>query len=119
MNMRKISVIIPCYNEEAVITETHKRLSAVMQSLLCGYELLYVNDGSGDNRLIILSPIAATDPCVKVLEMLNQYMDGFLQLQLLFFLAASNCSRPAYLGSMSGIFLTNRKTGRNILLIKK
>ena len=65
--MKKISVIIPCYNEEAVIGETHKQLSSVMQSL-CEYELLYVNDGSSDNTLNILSDIAATDPCVKVLD---------------------------------------------------
>ena len=66
-----LSVIIPCYNEEAVINETHRRLAAAMQPFAC--ELLYVNDGSSDKTLSLLSEIAATDKRVKVLNLSRNF----------------------------------------------
>lgn len=44
-----LSVIVPCYNEEAVLTETHRRLTAVLAGLApLAYEIIYVDDGSHD-----------------------------------------------------------------------
>jgi dolichol-phosphate mannosyltransferase len=62
-----LSVIIPCYNEEAVIVETHRQLTEVMKKLPHGYELLFVNDGSRDTTLQLLSELAKTDKAVKIL----------------------------------------------------
>lgn len=56
------SVIIPCYNEEAVLAETHKRLTAVMSGMDGDYELIYVNDGSKDRTAEILRELYAGDP---------------------------------------------------------
>jgi dolichol-phosphate mannosyltransferase len=63
-----LSVIIPCYNEEAVIAETHRRLTEVMKKLPHGYELIFVNDGSRDNTFKILSELAAQDKNLKLLN---------------------------------------------------
>ncbi|MCL2028010.1 MAG: glycosyltransferase family 2 protein [Bacteroidales bacterium] len=63
-----ISVIIPCYNEELVINETHKRLTHVMKSLNHDYELIFINDGSKDRTQLILQDLAAKDSHVKVLD---------------------------------------------------
>ena len=62
------SVVVPCYNEEAVIRETHRRLSDVMRGMGEDYEILYVNDGSRDKTLPILKEIAETDPSAKVIS---------------------------------------------------
>jgi dolichol-phosphate mannosyltransferase len=62
-----LSVIIPCYNEEAVIAETHRQLTEVMRKLPHGYELIFVNDGSRDATLHILETLAKTDKAVKIL----------------------------------------------------
>jgi polyisoprenyl-phosphate glycosyltransferase len=44
-----ISVGVPCYNEAAVIRETHRRLSEVAARLSdARFEFIYVDDGSGD-----------------------------------------------------------------------
>jgi len=59
------SVIVPCYNEEAVIRETHKRLTQVFQSMEEAYEIIYVNDGSRDRTGEILREIAMEDPCAR------------------------------------------------------
>ena len=45
----KVSVIIPCYNEEEVLPLSHKRFSQVMGSTAHDYELIFVNDGSKDH----------------------------------------------------------------------
>ena len=64
----KISVIVPCYNEEDVISETYIRLQNVMQSMEHEYEIIFVNDGSRDNTLILLKDIANTDKRVRVIS---------------------------------------------------
>ncbi len=61
------SVIIPCYNEEAVILETHKRMSAVMQGMDGTYELIYVNDGSRDKTAQLLTQIVKDDPNARAI----------------------------------------------------
>lgn len=62
-----ISIIVPCFNEEAVIRKTHERLSKID---FCGMtpEIIYVNDGSRDETLDILKDIALKDDFVKVVS---------------------------------------------------
>lgn len=60
------SVIIPVYNEEAVISTTYMRLKSVMEVLDGDYELIFVNDGSNDNSEVILEQIGDEDPSVKL-----------------------------------------------------
>lgn len=64
---KKISVVIPLYNEEAVIEQTYQRLKNVMEQLALDYELLFVNDGSKDNTLALVQAISFVDPHVKCL----------------------------------------------------
>lgn len=62
------SIIIPMFNEEEVITETYRRLTAVMQTLGERYELLFVNDGSRDRTERIVEQICQQDSCVRMLN---------------------------------------------------
>lgn len=66
--MPKLSVIIPCYNEEDVIVESYKHTKSVLDTLSCDSEIIYVNDGSADRTYELLNEIAATDGHVKVLH---------------------------------------------------
>lgn len=64
-----ISVVVPCYNEEPVIRETHKRLVEVLLQLEPDrFEILYVNDGSRDRTLELLEELQALDARVRVLS---------------------------------------------------
>ncbi len=63
----KYSVVIPAYNEEAVLHLSYERLKKVMDTL-GDYELIFVNDGSRDDTLKMLRQIAAEDKSVKVLS---------------------------------------------------
>ena len=62
------SIIVPCYNEEAVLHETHKRLTQVMQKMDGDYEIVYVNDGSRDKTPVMLNDLVKNDPCVRVVH---------------------------------------------------
>lgn len=64
-----LSVIVPCFNEEQVITHTYRRLKAVLESNhYPRYELLFINDGSRDGTLGLLRDFAETDPHVRILS---------------------------------------------------
>ncbi|MCU0470448.1 MAG: glycosyltransferase family 2 protein [Arcicella sp.] len=64
-----ISIIIPCFNEEQVITHTYERVHKTMQSFEHrGYELIFINDGSRDKTLELLRGIAQKDTHVKILS---------------------------------------------------
>jgi dolichol-phosphate mannosyltransferase len=68
-NGRVLTVVVPCYNEEAVIHETHRRLSRVLEDLPgLEFEILYVNDGSRDRTGEILREFAEADRRVRVLD---------------------------------------------------
>ena len=64
----KVSVIIPCYNEEEVLPLSHRRFSQVMGSTPYDYELIFINDGSKDRTEELLMGFAQNDPHTKVLS---------------------------------------------------
>lgn len=65
-----LSVVVPVYNEEAVLPEFYKRLHAVLQDLhgLSGVEVIFVDDGSHDGTGKILSDLVQGNKSVKVLQ---------------------------------------------------
>ena len=64
----KYSVIVPLYNEEEVLAESFKRLSAVMDSTNEEYELIFVNDGSRDKTEQLASELALSHPEVRLIS---------------------------------------------------
>ncbi|QYR22796.1 glycosyltransferase family 2 protein [Paenibacillus sp. sptzw28] len=64
----RYSVIIPMYNEEAVIQETYRRLKKVMGMTGQTYELLFVNDGSKDKCAEMMKEFSYWDETVKVID---------------------------------------------------
>ena len=66
--MIKYSIVVPLYNEELVINETHKRLSTVMKSTGEEYEIVFVNDGSRDKTQELAKEIMQNDPNVCLIN---------------------------------------------------
>ena len=62
------SIVVPCYNEEEVIMESYRRISAVMLSMGEPYELVFINDGSKDATPALLNRLADEDNSVRVLH---------------------------------------------------
>lgn len=66
--MEKLAVIVPCYNEEALLYESYQRTRKVLDQLSCATEIIYINDGSSDRTPEILNDIAGADRSVKVIH---------------------------------------------------
>ncbi len=69
----EISVIIPVYNEEECLPELLQRMDAAMEGLGKPYEIIYVNDGSRDGSLKILTEASAANPSLKVIDFNRNY----------------------------------------------
>lgn len=67
--MKKISVVIPCYNEENSVKEMYQRLIAVFEKELKNYcyEIIYVDDFSQDNTRSVIKRICSEDKNVKAI----------------------------------------------------
>src|SRR5262245_14270385 len=60
--MATISVIVPCFNEQAVLPQLFQRLSQAAEQWRCKWEVICVNDGSRDNTWRMLQEQHAKDP---------------------------------------------------------
>ena len=67
--MKKVSVVVPIYNEEAVIKELYSRLNKTLQLLIdYEYEIILVDDGSKDYSCEIMRKIAENNNRIKVIS---------------------------------------------------
>ena len=59
-----LSLIVPCYNEQEALPLFYREATAVLASMDCDYQLLFINDGSRDGTLAVMKELAAADPRV-------------------------------------------------------
>lgn len=57
--MEKISIVVPCYNEEASLPIFYKVITKEFKKMKVDYELLFIDDGSKDKTLEILKDISS------------------------------------------------------------
>ena len=70
----KVSVAIPVYNEEAVLPELLRRLTAVLDALPGGpHEIVLVDDGSHDGSVELLAEAARADPRLVVISLSRNF----------------------------------------------
>ena len=61
--MTALSIVVPCYNEQECLTALHDRLTKAARAAVGkDYELVLVNDGSGDNTWPMMRDMADGDP---------------------------------------------------------
>lgn len=65
---KKLSVVVSCYNEELALRQFYGETSKILRSLSWDYELIFVNDGSQDGSIMILTELADQDEKVKVID---------------------------------------------------
>ena len=65
---KMISVVTPCYNEEANVRDVYARVKAVFEAdLRYDFEHIFIDNASRDNTLAVLKDIARLDPRVKII----------------------------------------------------
>lgn len=72
--MKKVSVLVPCYNEEASLPLLYAELAKLMDEQK-GYEweVLLVNDGSKDHTLEIIQELRAKDPRISYVDLSRNF----------------------------------------------
>jgi glycosyltransferase involved in cell wall biosynthesis len=73
----ELSVVVPLYNEELVIDEMHRQLSAVLERSGMVYEIIMVNDGSADRTVEMAKAICARDPSAKLISFSRNFGHQF------------------------------------------
>jgi glycosyltransferase involved in cell wall biosynthesis len=74
MSQTKLVVVIPIYNEEAILPALFRRTGAVFDSLAdYDCQVIFVNDGSNDRSLEILLKEQASNPRVAVLDLSRNF----------------------------------------------
>lgn len=63
-----ISIIIPCFNEEASLPLFYAEMEKIKQQIKEGFEYIFVNDGSKDRTLQVLRDLNQTDRNVHYLS---------------------------------------------------
>jgi undecaprenyl-phosphate 4-deoxy-4-formamido-L-arabinose transferase len=67
----QISIVIPVYNESAVLPRLFERLYPALDKLRTPYEIIFVNDGSRDNSPAVLSDQFRARPAETRVVLLN------------------------------------------------
>lgn len=68
-----LSIVVPAYNEQEVLPEFQRRTLATLRGLGCGYEIVYVNDGSRDTTLEVMHRLRTEDACVSVVDLSRNF----------------------------------------------
>ena len=66
--MKKISIVIPCYNEEKTIPYFYNEINKVSMKINHDFEFIFINDGSCDNTLEIIKKYVRKDKRVKYIH---------------------------------------------------
>jgi len=67
--MDKISIVVPCFNEEEVLPLFYEEITKVISSMKeCDFEVLFVNDGSSDGTLKVLKEFRKKDEKMKFIS---------------------------------------------------
>ncbi|MEA3502228.1 MAG: glycosyltransferase [Actinomycetota bacterium] len=83
MNSIDFSVVVPVYNSQDSLRELYERLDATFAAMECSFEVIFVNDGSTDGSLAILTDLHRSTGNVRVVDLFKNHgqqsalMSGF------------------------------------------
>lgn len=72
-NRPRLSIVVPCHDEEENVVPLHGRIVAVLDRLGDPFEIVFVDDGSSDGTFARLSEIHEADSRVHVLRLDRNY----------------------------------------------
>jgi len=66
--LKRLSVVVPIFNEEENIVPLYRELKNVLEALGRGYEIIFLDDGSTDTSNEVLQRLAKDDKEIKVIQ---------------------------------------------------
>lgn len=81
----KLSIVVPCYNEELNIPTFYSEVTKLEKDLPEStlFEFIFVNDGSADNTITIIKELSKKDSSVKYIDFSRNFGKKLLCLQVL------------------------------------
>ena len=73
MENKKLSIVIPIFNEEKTIPELWSRLGKVLDDMALNSEVVFVDDGSADSSRELLKQICRQDPRAKLIRLSRNF----------------------------------------------
>lgn len=72
--MKKVTILIPCYNEEQSLPLLYKELSSLIDSHQAyKWEILFVNDGSKDNTIHLIKQLSQKDERISYIDLSRNF----------------------------------------------
>src|SRR5437870_2634206 len=68
-----LSIVIPIKDEKDNLRPLHEQLRRALDPLGLSYEVVFVDDGSGDGSFPVLTELAAADKRVKVVQLRRNF----------------------------------------------
>jgi len=69
----KISLVIPCYNEQESLPELFEKIESTLSGMKCDWEYVFVDDGSTDRTVAVLRALRDRSPRVNVISFRRNY----------------------------------------------
>ncbi len=73
VSFKKVSIIVPLYNEEESLRPLYQEIRKAVKTVSCDYEILFIDDGSRDKSLTVIKDIARTDNKVHYYSFRTNY----------------------------------------------
>ena len=73
MEIKLLSIVIPVYNDEEVLSELHRRLNSVVPLLAEDYEIVFVDDGSCDDSWPIMCQLKESDEHIVAVKLSRNF----------------------------------------------
>jgi dolichol-phosphate mannosyltransferase len=73
MSNCQLSVVVPCFNEEAVLEEFFRRMAVACAAVTDRYEIVFVDDGSSDATWSMIENLADRDPRVVGIQLFRNH----------------------------------------------
>ncbi len=68
-----LSLVIPVYNEATNLSELHSEITEACQTLKKSYEIIFVDDGSEDESLLVCKHLLKKDPRIRIIQLRKNF----------------------------------------------
>ena len=69
----KLSIVVPCYNEEEAVPVFLSTVSPILETIGIDYEIVFIDDGSKDSTVKVITGMSARYPATRLVELSRNF----------------------------------------------
>ena len=82
MIKKKITIIVPCYNEEENLNSFFKKIQNIIEEINLDYNVIFIDDGSSDQTWNIINKFSEKDSNITSLKLIRLLTNSALYLEI-------------------------------------